>query len=116
METITFDSLPVMVERLLAKVEDLEKTLKEKEEAPVTPADGWMNLDELIAYLPDHPAKSTVYNWVSGRRIPFHKGGKKLRFRQSEIDGWLSMGGVKTGDELAREAYSYCENRKIAGL
>ena len=78
-----------MMERLLAKVEDLEKTLKEKEEAPVTPADRWMNLDELIAYMPDHPAKSTVYNWVSARKIPFYKGGKKLRFRQSEIDAWL---------------------------
>lgn len=116
MKDITFETLPKAMAYLIAKVEGLEKALKEKEEVPVTPADRWMNLDELVAYLPDHPAKSTAYNWVNKREIPYHKGGKKLRFLQSEIDAWLSEGKRRSESELRDEANKYCETRKIASL
>lgn len=116
MKDITFETLPKAMAYLIAKVEGLEKALKEKEEVPVTPADRWMNLDELVAYLPDHPAKSTAYNWVNKREIPYHKGGKKLRFLQSEIDAWLSEGKRRSESELRDEANKYRETRKIASL
>ena len=46
---------------LIGKVEALEKALLEKNETPTTPVDRWLNIDELKAYLPDHPAKATIY-------------------------------------------------------
>lgn len=113
---ITFETMPKALAYLITKVESLEKALKEKEEVPTAPADKWMNLDELVAYLPDHPAKSTVYNWVNKREIPYHKGGKKLRFLQSEIEAWLSEGKRRSESELRDEANKYCETRKIAQL
>lgn len=116
MQEITFEGMPKAMAYLIGKVETLEKILLEKSEAPTIPQDRWMNLDELVAYLPDHPAKSTVYNWISAKQIPYHKGGKKLRFLQSEIDAWLQEGKRRSASELRDEANKYCETRKIAQL
>ncbi len=54
--------------------------------------DKLMTLDELIEFLPEHPAKQTVYGWVNYRQIPFTKHGKYLYFRKSEIQNWLNNG------------------------
>jgi excisionase family DNA binding protein len=74
--------------------------------------DGWLNLEELQDYLPDHPAKPTIYSWVSQRLIPHHKGGKKLRFRKSEIDEWLSAGKRQSNDEIEAAAREYLTKSK----
>ena len=112
-EHVTYNNLPEAIEYLITKVETLEKALMEKSEATTAPMDRWLNIDELKAYLPDHPAKATIYGWVSKREIPYHKGGKKLRFLQSDIDKWLSNGKHKSESELRDEADKYCETRKI---
>lgn len=52
----------------------------------------WMNLKELQEYLPDKPARMTIYAWVQQGKIPVQKGGKKLTFLRSEIDEWLLNG------------------------
>ena len=112
-ETITFETMPKAMAYLITKVEALEKVLMEKSEAPAAPIDRWLNIDELKAYLPDHPAKATIYGWVSRREIPYHKGGKKLRFLQSDIDKWLSNGKRRSGSELRDEANKYLKTHKI---
>ncbi len=112
-EAITFETMPKAMAYLITKVEALEKALLEKNESPAIPVDKWFNIDELKEYLPDHPAKATIYGWVSKREIPYHKGGKKLRFLQSDIDKWLSNGKRKSESELREEANKYCETKKI---
>jgi len=47
-----------------------------------------MNIEQLMAYLPDRPSKNTVYKWTTTGRIPFFKLGKKLFFKKSLIDKW----------------------------
>jgi excisionase family DNA binding protein len=112
-ELITFEKLPEAVSYLIGKVEALERTLQTKNEQTITPMTQWLNIDELREYLPDHPAKATIYGWVSSRQIPYHKGGKKLRFLQSEIDEWLATGKRKSESELTAEAEKYCQTKKI---
>lgn len=107
--------MPKAMTYLIGKVEALEKALLEKKEAPTASVDKWLNIDELKIYLPDHPAKATIYGWVSKREIPFHKGGKKLRFLQSEIDKWLSSEKRKSENELRDEANDYCTTKRIGG-
>ncbi|MBK6373793.1 MAG: helix-turn-helix domain-containing protein [Saprospiraceae bacterium] len=51
-----------------------------------------MDLKELQLYLPDKPAKMTIYSWVQQGKIPVQKGSKKLTFLRSEIDEWLLNG------------------------
>lgn len=112
-EVITFETMPKALSYLIAKVDALEKALLEKNEEPTTPVDKWFNINELKDYLPDHPAKQTIYGWVSKREIPYHKGGKKLRFLQSDIDAWLLNGKRRSQSELKDEANKYCETHKI---
>lgn len=50
----------------------------------------WLSLDMLIEYLPNHPAKQTVYGWMAQKSIPYYKGDKATVFLKSEIDEWLS--------------------------
>ena len=69
--------------------------------------DRWFDIKELCEYLPDKPAKPTVYSWVHSGAIPCHKGQKKLRFLKSEIDSWLAMGKKKTIAEIAKQADNY---------
>jgi excisionase family DNA binding protein len=115
MNEITFETMPKAMAYLISKVEALEKVLLEKSEEPAIPVDRWFNIDELKEYLPDHPAKATIYGWVSKREIPFHKGGKKLRFLQSDIDTWLSRGKHRSENELKDEANEYCRTKRIGG-
>jgi hypothetical protein len=56
----------------------------------------WFNLTELCNYLPDKPAKATVYGWLHANIIPCNKGQKKLRLQKFEIDNWLKQGRKKT--------------------
>ncbi|OAV72232.1 Helix-turn-helix domain protein [Bacteroidales bacterium Barb4] len=111
-ENITLETMPKALAYLIGKVEALEGFLKAQEKSPVPATDCWMNIDELREYLPDKPAKATIYGWVNNRQIPHHKGGKKLRFLQSEIDKWLSAGKRKSESELAMEAEKYCQTKR----
>jgi excisionase family DNA binding protein len=112
-EIITFEKLPEAIGYLIGKVEALERTLQTKNEQTIIPTTKWLNIDELKEYLPDRPAKATIYGWVCSRQIPHHKGGKKLRFLQSEIDEWLATGKRKSESELTAEAENYCKTKKI---
>ncbi len=48
-------------------------------------------------------AKQTVYDKIVRKEIPYHKTGKKLLFRRSEIDEWIDSKRVKTLDEMKRD-------------
>ena len=109
---LTFEKLPEAVVFLIGKVEELTQSLQVMSNQPTIRADSWMNIEELIDYLPSHPAKATIYGWVSGRNIPHHKSGKNLRFLKSEIDNWLLGGKRKSETELEAEAQQYLNNNK----
>ena len=90
MEKITFDNLPDAVQELHKKIDRLlsQQTAKKSDTDP----DKLLTLEELIEFLPEKPAKQTIYGWVNGRLIPYEKHGKRLYFRKSEVDMWLSNG------------------------
>ena len=68
-----------------------------------TSNDVWFDLAGLCGYLPDRPAKQTVYLWVHKRQIPHYKSGKKLRFLKKDVDAWLKNGRRKTQTEINDE-------------
>lgn len=88
-ENLTFEQLPQAVAMLINEVKEMKSLLQHSNQVKVEPADQWFNLEELCAYLPDRPAKQTVYGWIGQHTIPYHKKGKKLQFLKSEIDKWL---------------------------
>ena len=109
---ISFNDLPEAIMFLIGKVEAIEQIVKEKAEFSDAPDDGWMGIVGLQEYLPDKPAKATIYGWVSTKQIPYHKGGKKLRFRKSEIDAWLETGKRRCEDDFEIEANEYLAKRE----
>lgn len=112
-ESLSFDQLPRAVIELRNAVNDNNQLIRrffEKNEPHQEP-DRWLDINELCHYLPDKPAKPTVYGWVSCKAIPVHRGSKKLRFLKSEIDAWLKLGRRKTILELESEARAYTKKK-----
>lgn len=90
METhkLSYNDLPEAVQDLHRKID----LLLSKNQQPIDDQDKLLTLNELINYLPEHPAKQTVYGWVNDRKIPYEKHGRSLYFRKSIIIKWLSKG------------------------
>ncbi len=109
----SFEEMPGALNYLIKKVDSLQETvntLRHKQQASESPR--WMNIDELRDYLPSHPKKQTVYEWVSKKTIPYHKNTKELMFLQSEIDEWLKRGAQKSEEDLDREAREFVLSKK----
>jgi len=118
MNDLTLENLPKAFAQFLTEWQDARKLLLEKGNHLHPEPDRWFDLTELCEYHPDKPAPATVYGWVHECKVPFHKapGQKKLRFRKSEIDNWLSLGRNKTFAEAAAEADSYLSGNRTKGV
>lgn len=113
---ISFNDMPKALAYLIGKVDKLETLLSVQTAAKVEPSDRWFNLQELCEYLPDRPAKQTVYGWIGQHTVPYHKKGKKLQFLKSEIDAWLKSDKRKTAAELHAEAVQFVNSKKGGAL
>ena len=110
-EGLTLETLPKAFAHLTNEVSEIKRLLLSKSNEQPTEADRWLDLNELCLYIPDKPSKATVYGWVNARTIPVHKGGKKLRFLQSEVDNWMKQGRKKTLAEIANEPDTYLKKK-----
>ena len=106
-KTINFEQLPQAVAFLISEVQELKLFLKTNNSVQVEPSNKWFNLQELCEYLPDRPARQTVYGWIGQKLIPYHKKGKKLQFLKSEIDSWLLGDKRQSVAELKAEAAEF---------
>ena len=103
---ISFNDMPKALAYLISKVDRLETLLSvSKLEQP--DSDKWFNVQELCEFLPDKPARQTVYGWIGQKLIPYHKKGKKLQFLKSEIDAWLLGDKRQSVAELQAEAAEF---------
>ena len=109
----SWEEMPNALSYLIKTVEELQSTVKALQHQQASDSPKWMDIDELCAYLPSHPAKQTVYGWVSAKQIPVHKINKALAFLQSEIDDWLKSKVHKTQDDLMLEAQQFVKSKKI---
>jgi len=48
----------------------------------------FLTVEEVAEYL--SISRATVYQWASEKRIPHYKLGRAVRFKQTEIESWLS--------------------------
>ena len=102
--------MPQMMANILEKLETLEQKFDALQSNNSVEADAWFSLQDLCNYLPNHPAEQTVYGWTSNRTIPFHKNGKSILFRKSEIDAWLMQTSRKSVNDIYDEARTYVVN------
>jgi len=54
-----------------------------------------VNIDDLIKYRPFLKSKSKVYSMINKRAIPYHKQGRNLLFKLSEVDEFLTSNKLK---------------------
>jgi excisionase family DNA binding protein len=54
-----------------------------------------VSVEEISSHL--GVAKDTVYRWIGSRELPAHRVGRPLKFKVSEIDHWVQVGGA--GDD-----------------
>jgi len=78
--------------------EVVEKTLATANQ----PDPEYLTINQLRDYLPQKPAKQTIYQWVHFKQIPYHKRGKSVLFRRVEIDEWIRQTGRTTREEAER--------------
>ena len=103
-EIQTLEQLPKAVFKLFREIDDVKFLIKSIAEANEQSADRWMNVDQLIDYLPGKPSKQTVYCWVNSATIPHHKPSQgRLAFRKSEIDKWLGIERLVYNNDLEEE-------------
>jgi excisionase family DNA binding protein len=59
-------------------------------------------------------AEQTIQRYVLKREIPFHKVGKVIRFRFSEVERWINEGGGKRRDspEEGRQGDLFAETEQ----
>ena len=113
MKELTFEQLPSAVSLILEKLENIEARLAVLEKPLPKDQDVWMNVDELMEYHPDKPSKKTIYDWVTLRKVPYHKDGKRLRFLKSEIDKWLMGSYHKTEEEMYEESINFVNSKRL---
>lgn len=111
-EVKSLEEMPGALSYLIKSVEELKITVNVLQTKQENNKPKWMDMDELCAYLPSHPAKQTVYGWVSAKQIPVHKINKALAFLQSEIDEWLKSKSCKSENDLMREAEEFINSKK----
>jgi predicted DNA-binding transcriptional regulator AlpA len=80
------ETLRAIIKEELSLIGSKGKTLIYGQQDPL------LSIEQLLDYLPEHPARQTAYGWVNDRKIPFEKYGKRLYFRKSAIDKWLDNG------------------------
>ena len=90
----SLEEMPNALSYLIESVEALQSKVNALQHKQASNSPKWMDIDELCAYLPSHPAKQTVYGWVSTKQIPVHKINKALAFLQSEIDDCRNSAAV----------------------
>ena len=88
----------------LNNLENLLKTLMQNDNGTVTITEV-LNLNQAAEYV--SLSKSAIYKKTSERNIPHFKKGKKLYFKKSELDLWLTSMKISTKDEIDQAATDY---------
>lgn len=105
-----FDKLSQQISYLQKTVDALTENSNQKNEKPNTKV--WFDLDELCQYLPEKPAKSTLYLKLSKGKLPGHKTGKKWFFLKDDIDLYLRTGKLKTNSAIEAEVEDFLSKKQ----
>jgi excisionase family DNA binding protein len=54
----------------------------------------------------------TIYGYISSRKIPFFKMGKRVYFKKNVLLEWINEGRRKTISEIEKEATTYINKKK----
>lgn len=52
----------------------------------------WVSVDDVARHI--GVAKDTIYRWIETRALPAHRVGRLWKFKLSEVDDWVRVGGA----------------------
>ena len=102
---ITFDKLPLAVNQLYDKLENIERLLLSISNDPQPEADKLLTIREAAEMI--HLSVPTIYGLVQHAKIPVCKRGKRLYFSKQDLVSWIMAGRKKTDSEIDAEASTY---------
>lgn len=59
----------------------------------------WVSVEDVASHL--GVAKDSVYRWIENKGMPAHRVGRLWKFKISEIDEWVHVGGAGGDDDAA---------------
>lgn len=95
---------------ILDKLDTIENLIKELSNNAEPGSSQIMDLKKTSSYL--GLSASRIYNRTSKREIPHFKQGKKLYFKKSELDEWLTTNKITSKDEIEKLAATYIATHK----
>lgn len=84
-----------MIKELENRLKKIENLLQERHHNDVV----FLNIDEVSEFI--KMKKSSIYQLVYLRKIPFYKRGKLLLFKKSELVNWIESKRFETLEQLA---------------
>lgn len=69
----------------------------DSKDANMNEIERWMSLEEIAKHL--GVSKDTIRIWIKKETIPYHKIGRKYKFRISEVDAWVESGQSADADK-----------------
>lgn len=100
MKPFTFDQIPIMINKLHDKLENLEKLIL-RISGTEENKDELLTVEEVSKLL--NLSVATIYTKVCKKEIPFNKKGKRIYFYRHEVMEWIKSGRVKTYTEMKNE-------------
>lgn len=99
-------------ESILQKLKRIEQLLKNgvAQSSEASSISEVLNLVQAAEYI--SLSKSALYKKTSEKNIPHFKQGKKIYFKKSELDEWLTQHRIKTHDEIDKGATDYVLKNK----
>ena len=86
-----------MIKELENRLKVIEDLLQERHHNDVV----FLNLDETSEFI--KMKKSSIYQLVYQRNIPYYKRGKLLLFKKSELVNWIESRRMETFENLAKK-------------
>jgi excisionase family DNA binding protein len=53
----------------------------------------WVSVEDVAKHL--GVAKDSVYRWIEARKLPAQRIGRLWKFKLSEVDEWVRVGGTQ---------------------
>jgi excisionase family DNA binding protein len=57
-------------------------------------AEPWVSVDDVPRHL--SVAKDSIYRWIEHRGLPAHEVGRLWKFKLSQVDAWVEVGGAES--------------------
>lgn len=103
-------------EIIITKLNHLEKILNEilieknQHKATEDKYSDLLTVSQTAEYL--SLSKATIYKFTADRIIPHFKRGKRVYFKRSDLENWVTAHRVSSNEEIAQDASNYLMRRK----